>query len=118
MGSVRTIKAKEMTSTFHGSVWMEQDGVRFFGPGPHELLTRIAEVGSLHVAAATMGMSYRKAWLIVDRINRVMGSQVVVSQKGGVHGGGSTLSREAMALMERYRKLSKAFDDFLEEQNR
>jgi molybdate transport system regulatory protein len=112
------MKTLTTSTTVNGTVWMEQDGVRFFGPGPYELLGRIAEVGSLHVAAATMGMSYRKAWVIVDRINRVMGRPVVVSQKGGMHGGGSTLSPEALELMERYQKLASAFAGFLDQNNR
>jgi molybdate transport system regulatory protein len=101
-----------------GKIWIERDGVKFFGPGPLELLTLIGETGSLHVAAATMGISYRKAWLIVDRLNKAMGHPVVVAQKGGSRGGGSTLSPEALKLMAKYKKLASDFADFLESKNK
>jgi len=101
-----------------GKIWIEKDGVKFFGPGPYELLTRIGETGSLHVAAATMGISYRKAWMIVDRLNKVMDKPMVVTQKGGNKGGGSTLSPEALALMKKYRDLATTFSVFLEKNER
>ena len=97
-----------------GKIWIEKDGVKFFGPGPYELLTRIGETGSLHIAAATMGISYRKAWMIVDRLNKVMDKPMVLTQKGGKQGGGSTLSPEAVALMKRYKKLAARFAEFME----
>lgn len=95
-----------------GKIWLEKGGVKFFGPGPYELLGKIAETGSLHIAAAEMGISYRKAWLIVDRLNKVMEVPMVVTQKGGSKGGGSTLSKEAVQLMSRYDKLARTFLDF------
>lgn len=107
--------AKKKSEGIHvaGKVWLEKEGVKFYGPGPHELLAKIAETGSLHIAAAEMGISYRKAWLIVDRLNKVMGIPMVVTQKGGKKGGGSTLSKEAIDLMKRYTLLAKDFGGYL-----
>jgi molybdate transport system regulatory protein len=98
-----------------GKIWIEKDGVKFFGPGPYELLKCIAESGSLHIAATTMGISYRKAWVIVDRLNKVMDKPMVITQKGGSRGGGSSLSPDALALMEKYRRLARSFAAFLED---
>ena len=104
---------KEKDIQIAGKIWLEKDGVKFFGPGPYELLTHISETGSLHIAAATMGISYRKAWMIVDRMNKVMDQPMVVTQKGGKKGGGSTLSKFARELMRKYKKTTVAFDKFL-----
>jgi len=107
-------KTKDGQVKAAGKVWLEIDGVKFFGPGPMELLERIDETGSLHIAAKEMGISYRKAWMIVDRMNKVMGESVVLTQKGGDKGGGSTLTKQARELMRKYRKLAKGFEGFLE----
>ena len=98
-----------------GKIWLEKDGIKFFGPGPYDLLSQIAETGSLHIAASTMGISYRKAWVIVDRLNKVTGVEMVRSHKGGSKGGGSTLSKEAILLMRKYKKVATSFGDFLVE---
>lgn len=110
-----TAKKKTEGIRVAGKIWLERGGVKFYGPGPHELLAKIAETGSLHIAAAEMGISYRKAWVIVDRLNKVMGVPMVVTQKGGAKGGGSTLSAEAADLMKRYSSLAKDFGAYLDQ---
>ena len=49
--------------------WIDIDGERFFGPGRAELLELIHETGSISKAAKAMGMSYKKAWAMVDGLN-------------------------------------------------
>jgi molybdate transport system regulatory protein len=100
----------------NGSLWMEGDGTRFFGPGPVELLQRIEETGSINQAAKKMGMSYKKAWEIVNRLNEIVGSPLVVTATGGEKGGGSSLSTEAKQLIEYYQSLRERFRKFMEQE--
>lgn len=100
----------------NGSLWMEGNGTRFFGPGPVELLQLIEETGSINQAAKKMGMSYKKAWEIVNRLNEIVGSPMVITATGGEKGGGSSLSDEARQLIEWYLSLRERFRKFMEEE--
>lgn len=63
-----------------------------FGPGKAELLELIAATGSISAAARCMNMSYRRAWQLVETMNRCFQSPLVITSKGGSGGGGATLS--------------------------
>jgi molybdate transport system regulatory protein len=101
----------------NGSLWIEGDGQRFFGPGPVELLERIQETGSISKAAKAMGMSYKKAWDIVTRVNGMAAEPFVVTSVGGEDGGGSTISAEAREMIARYRSMRDRFQEFLERES-
>ena len=85
--------------------WIDIDGVRFFGPGRAELLGLIQETGSISQAAKTMGMSYKKAWAMVDEINSMTQKTYVVAHKGGEKGGGTELTDVGKKMVATYSKL-------------
>ena len=60
---------------------------RVLGPGKIRLLEEIGRSGSISQAGRSLKMSYRRAWLLVDDMNRCFGSPVVTTQPGGAHGG-------------------------------
>ena len=62
------------------------------GPGKVDLLEAIANTGSITAAAKALGMSYRRAWLLVDTMNRNFRSPVVAAEAGGTRGGGAALT--------------------------
>ena len=62
------------------------------GPGKAELLESIRDTGSISAAAREMGMSYKRAWLLLDSINRAFTKAVVTTAPGGAGGGGATLT--------------------------
>ena len=97
----------------NGSLWLEGNGTRFFGPGPVELLQLIEETGSINQAAKKMGMSYKKAWEIVNRLNEKVGSPMVITATGGEKGGGSTISEEAKLMVVWYVSLRERFQRFM-----
>jgi molybdate transport system regulatory protein len=101
----------------NGSLWIEGDEQRFFGPGPVELLELIGKTGSISKAAKAMGMSYKKAWEIVNRINGMAAKPFVVTSIGGEDGGGSTISAEAKEMIAWYRGLRERFRLFLESES-
>lgn len=77
------------------------------GPGKADLLAAIAAEGSISAAARTMGMSYRRAWLLVDELNRVFVGPVVVSETGGRRGGGAVLTALGQEILQRYRAMEE-----------
>lgn len=86
--------------------WVFVDEVKFFGPGRYELLEHIAETGSIAQAAKEMGLSYKKAWAMVDALNSLGKGPYVVTQKGGTKGGGTVLTDMARDVMAAYKRLN------------
>jgi molybdate transport system regulatory protein len=79
------------------------DGL-ILGPGKVELLETIGRTGSISAAGREMGMSYRRAWLLVDALNHMFADPVVVASTGGSHGGGATLTDLGRDVAAAYRR--------------
>lgn len=75
------------------------------GPGKVALLEAIAQTGSISAAARQLGMSYRRAWVLVDQLNQALVSPAVSTATGGAHGGGATLTPVGRELVTRYRAI-------------
>jgi molybdate transport system regulatory protein len=83
---------------------------RAVGPGKVALLEAIRDTGSISAGARKLGMSYRRAWVLVDDLNRCLSKAVVQTAPGGKHGGGATLSPTGRKLIALYRDIErKAF---------
>jgi molybdate transport system regulatory protein len=82
-------------------VWLDNGG-KAFGEGPYELLKYVQKTGSLHQAAAQMGMSYRKAWLTIHASEQRLGFLLLERTVGGVSGGGSQITPAGRAFMKKY----------------
>ncbi|MFO1455590.1 MAG: LysR family transcriptional regulator [Steroidobacteraceae bacterium] len=80
------------------------------GPGKVALLERISAVGSLSQAARDLGLSYRRAWLLLDDLNHAFGEPVVITATGGSGGGGARLTPLGLDLIERYRRVEGAME--------
>jgi molybdate transport system regulatory protein len=78
------------------------------GPGKIALLEAIAETGSITAAAKRLDMSYRRAWMLLDELNRSLKQPAVDSVKGGQHGGGSEITRVGRQLIVLYRQIEAA----------
>jgi len=77
------------------------------GPGMAELLDRIGRLGSIRKAAASMEMSYRKAWLLLQGMQKTFGAQVVATETGGASGGGAQLTELGTRLLKTYRTIEE-----------
>ncbi|MBV9862788.1 MAG: LysR family transcriptional regulator [Alphaproteobacteria bacterium] len=84
------------------------DNERAIGPGKIRLLELIDALGSISAAGRQMGMSYRRAWLLADSLNRCFREPVITSQVGGAHGGGAALTPLGRAVVRHYRALEAA----------
>lgn len=75
------------------------------GPGKIALLEAVDSTGSITAAAKQLGMSYRRAWMLLDELNGSLRLPAVDSAKGGPHGGGSALTGEGRRLIQIYRRI-------------
>jgi molybdate transport system regulatory protein len=79
------------------------------GPGKICLLEAIRDSGSLSQGARNIGMSYRRAWLLVESLNESFREPVTVASTGGKHGGGMLVTEFGDALIKNYRDLERDF---------
>ncbi len=114
--SIRGVLKKNKNFTVNGSIWIECNGERFFGPGPVELLEGIDQTGSINQAAKQMQMSYKKAWEIINMLNTQAARPLVVTQTGGTSGGGSIITSEAKEIIAWHHSLRERFKAFLEKE--
>lgn len=75
------------------------------GPGRAELLEAIGRTGSISAAAREMGMSYRRAWLLVEATNAAFVAPLVSTATGGSGGGGAQLTDFGRMALDRYRQM-------------
>ena len=77
------------------------------GPGKVALLEAIRDTGSISAAARKLRMSYRRAWMLVDDLNRRLSKPVVLAMPGGKDGGGTKLSPTGLKLVALYRDIER-----------
>lgn len=90
------------------SIRIDLDPEGRIGPGKIQLLENIAATGSISAAGRAMEMSYKRAWDLVDELNRICGQAAVERQTGGKNGGGAMLTPFGESLVSRYRAIEKA----------
>ncbi len=80
-------------------------GAPAIGPGKAELIERIGETGSISAAARAMGMSYRRAWQLVEALNRDFRQPVVTTAVGGTRGGGAQVTAFGRRVVAAFRAM-------------
>ncbi len=88
---------------------------RFFGPGVCELLEKIRETGSIQAAAARMELSYSKAWKILNRAEKELGTNLITRISGGKNGGSSTLTDAGERAVKDFREMEGQLSAFARE---
>lgn len=90
------------------TIRVDFDDSRWIGWGKVALLEAIARDGSIVTAAKSMGMSYRRAWQLVNALNTMFRAPLVESGRGGAAGGGTTLTALGVDVVKRYRNTERA----------
>jgi molybdate transport system regulatory protein len=89
-----------------------------FGPGKIDLLRMVGEMRSISAAARRLGLPYKRAWLLIDSLNKGFGHPVVETATGGKGGGGASLTPLGEQLIQRYDALETHLNNFaIEELN-
>ncbi len=94
-----------MNSKVELKIRLLRDDEVSMGPGKADLLEAIAQTGSISAAARAMDMSYRRAWLLVDVMNRSFREPLVRSATGGAKGGGAGLTDAGVEVLKRFRQI-------------
>ena len=97
-----------------GSVWLRSGDATLGGAARIALLAAIQQTGSITGAAKAVGMSYKAAWDAIDTMNNLAGTTLVVRATGGKGGGGTTLTAQALRLIDTYRAIEREHRAFLE----
>lgn len=77
------------------------------GPGKADLLGAIVQTGSIAAAGREMAMSYKRAWSLVDEMNKAFEPPLVEAVRGGAKGGGARLTEAGETVLAHYRKLEE-----------
>lgn len=96
-----------MTSPHPVFLRLNFDGLPRFGPGKAALLDLIRTEGSISRAAKAMGMSYKRAWSLVEEMNAMFAEPLVHSTRGGAEGGGATLTATGTTVLAEFRALEQ-----------
>src|SRR5215469_14433406 len=80
---------------------------RAIGHGKVRLLEAVRDHGSISAAGRSMGMSYRRAWLLIDELNRLFETPLVETKHGGAAGGGAELPPFATGVVQHYRSIER-----------
>lgn len=100
--------------TVRNRLWILKRGRPFLGEGRVSLLRAIHAEGSITAAARSMGMSYKKAWEQVERMNSLSEIPLVVTRTGGSGGGGTEVTEEAVRLMGLFERMQQNCRVFLD----
>lgn len=90
------------------SLRIDFEGGGRLGPGKARLLECIAQTGSISAGARAMGMSYKRAWDLVEETARLAGAPVVETRAGGAQGGGARLTAAGEELLATFRAIEEA----------
>ncbi len=95
-------------------VWLEKDGEVVVGNGKVSLLKMIDEMGSIQSAADKMGMSYRHAWGMIQKIENRAGFKFLETQVGGKEGGSARLTPQGKAFLDQYDAFKNGLDESIQ----
>ncbi|MDB4402063.1 LysR family transcriptional regulator [Algibacter sp.] len=97
-------------------IWIESEDKVLLGEGRVHLLKAIQEMGSLSKAAKSLNISYKKAWQLLDSVNKSAKNPVTINSIGGKGGGGAELTEYGESLVLVFDEINKDCWEFLDKQ--
>lgn len=98
-----------------GDVYLQKNGEAFISPLTIDLLELVKVTGSINQAAKLIGISYQKAWNIIDLANKNSRLPLITRIRGGASGGGASVTHEGEKMIREFRLLEKRFENFINE---
>ncbi|WP_158849361.1 winged helix-turn-helix domain-containing protein [Algibacter sp. L1A34] len=105
-----------MSYKIKSRIWIEAENHVLLGEGRVQLLKAIETEGSLSKAAKTLGLSYKKAWGLIDSVNKSAKKPVTINSTGGKGGGGAELTDYGKKLISVFDEINQNCWNFLDEQ--
>ncbi len=105
-----------MSYKIKSRIWIEKDNNVLIGEGRIALLKEIAKQGSLSKAAKSLGISYKKAWTLIDSVNKSAKENVTITAIGGKDGGGAQLTPYGKKLIVVFDEINKNCWAYLDKQ--
>ena len=105
-----------MSYKIKSRIWRESENHVLLGEGRVQLLKAIETEGSLSKAAKTLGLSYKKAWQLIDSVNKSAKNPVTINSTGGKGGGGAELTDYGKQLIAVFDEINRNCWNFLDEQ--
>ncbi len=99
-------------------IWIDKGELPYLGIGRIVLLENIIQYGSITKGAEAINMSYRKAWQLVEDMNRLSDRPLVEKRLGGKEGGGAVVTEEGREVIRKFYLLQTQVENFLEEKIR
>tara|TARA_A200000113_G_scaffold206621_1_gene203676 strand:+ start:2654 stop:3004 length:351 start_codon:yes stop_codon:yes gene_type:complete len=97
-------------------LWVEEQGKPFIGYGRIKLLKTVARTRSISAAAKELNMSYKKAWNLLNQINKLAKEPVLIKNIGGKNGGGTEVTPYGKGLISKFEQLNTTCIHFLEKE--
>ena len=99
----------------HYKLWLSlNNGEGILGDGKWRLLKAIEEFGSISKAAINLGISYRKAWGDLKKVEELLGISVIEKHRGGQSGGSSMITAQGMDIIKAYTRFHNEFESFFQ----
>jgi molybdate transport system regulatory protein len=105
--------SKKKKPLLRGKLWVDFGCETALTEAGADLLEQIEICGSLSEAARRLGFAYRRAWLLLDKMNRTWDEALVITATGGHHGGGAKLTERGKHVLGIYRDLQLQLEHFL-----
>ncbi|MFD2726328.1 winged helix-turn-helix domain-containing protein [Hyunsoonleella rubra] len=105
-----------MSYKIKSRIWIESDQNVLLGEGRVHLLKAIQETGSLSKAAKSLNISYKKAWQLLDSVNKAAKKPVTINSVGGKGGGGAELTNYGKSLITAFDEINKNCWAFLDKE--
>jgi molybdate transport system regulatory protein len=97
-------------------IWIEVDDKVFLGEGRIKLLKSIKKTQSLSRSAKELEMSYKKAWNLIDSVNKNSKLPIVEKKSGGKGGGGTVLTAHGEKIIETFDTINSNCWKYLDKQ--
>lgn len=113
-GGENKLPGEAYSDNIRARFWVMGKESVYLGIGRVTLLEKIDEFGSINRAAKEMSMSYKKAWKLIEELNRMYDEPLVVKEQGGRSGGGTRLTEKGQLAIKQFRAFEQKLTQFLE----